>query len=123
MWTSGSSNDTSEHHSPLSSQPDVVVSVALSPRRPHAEDPPAAALNVDRKPPQSPFLNRATRADCARPACQRLAPDPPLIAPHPPPPRPVLRNEVDVRALGPYARSESQRPAPLLQRHGVYIVD
>src|SRR5258708_37637956 len=123
MWTSSSRNHTSEHHSPLSSKPDVVVSSALSLRRPHAEDPPAAALDVDRKPPQSPFLDRATRADCARPARQRFALDAALIGPHAPGARFVLRNEVDVRALGRDPRSEPQRPAALLQRHVVYIVD
>src|SRR6266568_4455786 len=114
MWTSSSRNHTSEHHSPLSSKPDVIVSSALSLRRPHAEDPPAAALDVDWKPPQSPFLDCATRADCARSARQRFALDAALIGPHPPAAGFVLRNEVDVGALGPYARSESQRPAALL---------
>src|SRR5258706_1233076 len=100
MWRSGSRNHTPEHHSPLPSEPDVVVTAALCLRRPYAEDPPAAALNVDRQPPQSPFLDRAPRADRARPARQCFAFDTALIGPHAPGAGFVLRNEVDVRAVG-----------------------
>src|SRR5438477_698708 len=123
MWPNGSRNNTAEHHSPLPGQPDVIVAAALRLRRPYAEDPAAAALDVDRKLPQAPFLDRATRADCARPTCQRLAFDAALIGPHAPRAGFVLRNEVDVRALGRQAGIESQRPAALRQRHVVYIVD
>src|SRR5258706_12379658 len=123
MSTSRSRYPPPQLPSPLPSQPDVVVTAIRRLRRPHAEDPPAAALDVDRKLPQAPLLDRAPRANCARDTRQRLAFDAALIGPHAPRAGFVLRNEVDVRALRCQPRIESQRPAALLQRHVVDMVD
>src|SRR6266545_2215498 len=123
MWTSPSSNHTSEHHSPLPRQPDVVVAATPGLPGPHTEDPAAAALDVDRQVPQTPFLDRASGANGAGAAGQGFAFDPALIGPHPPAASRVLRNEVDVGALGRERRIEPQRPAALQQRYVVDVVD
>src|SRR2546425_12411135 len=96
MWTSCSSNHPSEHHSPLSSQPDVAVTAVLGLRRANTEDPAAATLDIDRKLPQTPLLNRAARADGARSTGQCFALDAAFIRPHPPDVVLVRRDEVDI---------------------------
>src|SRR5258705_11699131 len=122
MWTSGLRNHPPERHSSLPSQAGVVVTGILRLRRPHAEEPAAAALDVDRKLPQAPLLDRAPRANCARATRQRLAFDAALIGPHAPRAGFVLRNEVDVRALRCQPRIESKRPAAFLHPHVVDLV-
>src|SRR6266545_5759420 len=106
MWKRRSGDHTSKHHSPLSSQPYVVVAAVLGLPRTDPQHPPAAALDRDREPPESPFLDRAPCANGAGSAGQRFALDAALIGPHPPHVALVCGNEVDVGALGRERRVE-----------------
>src|SRR6266508_6086899 len=124
MWTSSSSNDTSENHSPLSSEPDVVVATpAVDLCGAHAEHLAAPALDIDRYPAQAPLLNRAAGAHGTGAAGQGLAFDPALIGPHPPEAGSVGRDEVDVGALRRQRRVKPQGSPALHQPDGVHIVD
>src|SRR5882762_4562053 len=124
MWTSSSSNDTSEHHSPLSSQPDVVIATAaLGLCGADTEHPAAPALDIDRQPTQAPLLNRAASAYGTGATGQGLAFDPALIGPHPPEACPVGRDEVDVGAFRRQRRVKPQGSPALHQRDGVHIID
>src|SRR6266705_1041552 len=123
MWTSPSSDHTSEHHSPLSSQPYVVVAAVLGLRRTDPQHPPAAALDSDWEPAQPPFLDGASRADRTGAAGQGFAFDAALIGPHPPHAVRVCGNEVDVGTLGRERRVEPQRPAALHEPDIVHVSD
>src|SRR3989475_11066618 len=123
MWTSCSSNHTSEHHSPLSSQPYVVVAAVLRLRSAHAEDPAAAALDIDRQLSQTPLLNRAARAHRTRATGQGFALDAAFIRPHAPNAVRVRRDEVDVGAFGRERRVKAQRSSALEERDLVDIID
>src|SRR6266704_3033895 len=115
MWTSWSSNHTSEHHSSLSSEPDVVVAAALGPCSSHPQNPAAAALETERQLPQAPALNRAARAHRARTAGQCFTLDATFIRPHAPDAVRVLRNEVDVGSFRRERRVKPQRSSALHQ--------
>src|SRR2546425_12460231 len=104
MWTSGLCNHTSEPHSPLPGQPDIVVGAVGGLRGSDRQHPAAAALDVDRQRSESPILNRAGGRHSAGPTRQRLTLDAALVRPHSPCRLPVVRrsigrNEVDVRAF------------------------
>src|SRR6266481_570467 len=122
MWTSRSSNHASEHHSPLSDQPYVVITAALGLRSPYADHPAAAALDVQREPAQTPFLNRAARAHGTGPARQGLTLDTALIGPHPPAAGRVLRDEVDIGPVRSQRGVKSERPAAVHEVHLIHIV-
>src|SRR6267378_6114436 len=122
MWTSRSSNHASEHHSPLSNQPHVVITAALGLRSPYANHPVAAALDVQREPAQTPFLNRAARAHGTGTARQRLTLDTALIGPHPPAAGRVRRDEVDIGAVWSQRRVKSERPPAVHDVHLIHIV-
>src|ERR1051325_10573428 len=98
MWTSQSRNHPSEHHSPLSSQPDIVVASATLGRA-DGQNPAAAALDVDREPAQAPFLDRTAGRHGARPTARPLPSAAPLIRPLPPGAG-GPRNEFHVGAAG-----------------------
>src|SRR5689334_22959817 len=98
MWTSQSRNHPSEHHSPLSSQPDIVVASGTLGRT-DRQNPAAAALDVDREPAQAPFLDRTTGRHGARATGQRLAFNAALVGPHAPGAG-SAGNEVHVGAVG-----------------------
>src|SRR5260370_35125860 len=90
MWTSRLCNHTPEHHSPLSSWPDIVVPAVGSLRGSDRQHPAAAALDVDRQRPESPILNRTRGRNSAGSTRQRLPPAPPPLRSHPPSRVPVL---------------------------------
>src|SRR5437870_1622875 len=123
MWTSGSRNHTSKHHSPLPNKPDVLVAPAVRLRGSYANDPVATALNVDWRLSQAPFLDRAAGADGPGSARQRLALHAALIGAHPPATARIRRNEVDVRPLGRERRIEAEGAAALHQGDLVDIID
>src|SRR5712691_519512 len=126
MWTSGLCNHTSEHHSPLSGQPDIVVGAVGSLPGSDRQYPAAAALDVDRQRSESPILNRAGGGYSAGPTRQRLTLDAALVRPHPPCRLPVVRrsigrNEVDVRAFRRQRPIEPERPATIHQWHPIDV--
>src|SRR6266545_2659485 len=124
MWTSSSSNDTSENHSPLSREPDVVVATTgLGLCGADTKHPAAPALDIDRYPAQAPLLNRAASAHGTGAAGQGLAFDPALIGPHPPEAGSVGRDEVDVGAFRRQRRVKPQGPPAHYQRDGVHVID
>src|SRR2546430_12976929 len=97
MWTSGSRNHTSKHHSPLPNKPDVLVAPAVRLRGSYANDPVATALNVDWRLSQAPFLDRTAGAGGPRSARPPLAFHATLTRPHPPATARISPNEVDHR--------------------------
>src|SRR5207245_9982663 len=108
MWTSGSRNHTSKHHSPLPNKPDVLVAPAVRLRGSYANDPVATALNVDWRLSQAPFLDRTAGADGPGSARQCLAFHPTLIGPPPPATARLSPNEVDGRPRRPPRRTDAE---------------
>src|SRR5213083_654997 len=128
MWTSSSCKHAPEHHSPLSSQPDVVVPPARALGGADRQQAATAALNFDRQPSEPPFLYRASRGHSAGATRQCFALDAALIGPHPPDRfavarRTVRRYEVDVGAVRCERRIEPQCATAGDQGYVVDIVD
>src|SRR5437762_14359859 len=123
MWTSGSCNHASEHHSPLSSQPHIVITAVLGLRSADPQHPSAAALDGQWQTPHAPILDRAAGTDRAGPAGQRFTLDSALIGSHAPGTGLAARNEVDVGARGRERRGKPQRPAALHQIDQIHVVD
>src|SRR5207244_9637109 len=113
MWTSGSRNHTSKHHSPLPNKPDVLVAPAVRLRGSYANDPVATALNVDWRLSQAPFLDRTAGADGPGSARHCLAFHATLVGPHPPASARISRNHVDFRTLGREHRRVAERASAL----------
>src|SRR6266516_2246974 len=122
MWTSWSRNHTSEHHSPLSSKPHLVITAILGFCRAYAEGQPTAAPDRDRQAREAPFMDGAAGTDSPRPTGQRVALHAALIDPHPPDATPrILRNAVDIGAVGSERRIEPYRASPFRGRHPIPV--